>query len=301
MKLLLTGARGFIGSHCLPLLQQRGIDVHAITPHAAPAHGSPVMWHTVDLLDARAVERTVHAIKPTHLLHLAWITTPGIYWTSDENTRWLTASKHLLDVFAQADGHRAVLAGTCAEYDWSHGVCHETSTPLAPQTLYGQSKLALWQHAQSLRSLSSSCGRVFFAYGPGEPLGRFIPSTIIHLLRGENAPCSTGYQWRDYIDVTDVAAAFVALLTSDVTGPVNIGRGAAVSIAEIAQTIGRLTGRPELIQLGALPTAEQAPLVVADTHRLRDEVGFTPHVELVPGLRRFVAAIAQREASRAIG
>ncbi len=69
---------------------------------------------------------------PTHLLHFAWIATPGIYAQSSENQRWLSASRHLLAAFGRCGGVRAVMAGSCAEYDWSQvAVCDERSSPLA--------------------------------------------------------------------------------------------------------------------------------------------------------------------------
>ena len=66
---------------------------------------------------------------------------------------------------------------------------------------------------------------IFFLYGPHEPPGRLIPSVIQALLKGEFARCSHGRQIRDFLYVEDVAEAFVALLDSDITGPVNIASG----------------------------------------------------------------------------
>ncbi len=65
-------------------------------------------------------------VAPSHLLHFAWIATPGMYWHSAENFRWLGASQHLLRRFRARGGMRAVMAGSCVEYDWSKvGVCIE--------------------------------------------------------------------------------------------------------------------------------------------------------------------------------
>ena len=95
-----------------------------------------------------AVDALLEAARPTHLLHFAWIATPGLYWHSEENYRWLSASQHLLAAFARGGGVRAVMAGSCAEYDWSRvAVCNEHSSPLADDggtaTPYAACKIAM--------------------------------------------------------------------------------------------------------------------------------------------------------------
>ena len=61
-------------------------------------------------------------IRPEVLIHLAWYAEHGKYWTSPENVRWVEASLALLRGFAAAGGRRVVMAGTCAEYEWSREV-----------------------------------------------------------------------------------------------------------------------------------------------------------------------------------
>jgi nucleoside-diphosphate-sugar epimerase len=75
------------------------------------------------------------------------------------------------------------------------------------------------------------------------------------------------------------------LLESDVTGPINVASGQAIALKDIVTRIGDLMGRPDLIQLGAIPAAAtDTPLVVADTTRLRSALGWTPSYDLDRGL-----------------
>src|SRR5437763_607652 len=142
---------------------------------------------------------------------------------------------------------RAVLAGTCAEYDWSYGFCSEGVTPLAPQTLYGTAKHALRQVAEAFASqagLSLAWGRIFFVYGPREDERRLVASVARALLAGEEAPTSEGSQLRDFLHVDDVAGAFAALLDAEgVTGAVNIGSGVPVSVRAVVEEVARAAGR----------------------------------------------------------
>lgn len=82
------------------------------------ATGFPeVSWHRADLVEAGEAWALMATVQPTHLLHFAWDTVPGKYWTSRENFRRVQASLPLLQAFARHGGQRLVMAGTCAEYD----------------------------------------------------------------------------------------------------------------------------------------------------------------------------------------
>lgn len=231
-------------------------------------------------------------VQPSHLLHFAWYTVPGKYWTSTENLRWVQASIGLLQEFVRHGGQRVVMAGTCAEYDWRYGYCSEAVTPLAPTTLYGICKhsLQLMLAAFSRQAgLSMAWGRIFFLFGPHEHPDRLVAYVIRSLLRGEPARCSHGRQIRDFLYVQDVANAFVALLESGVSRPVNIASGQPVALRELIYGIAAKFNRDDLIQLGAVSTPpDEPPLLVADVRCLHDELGWTPKYDLDTGLEQTI-------------
>ncbi|CAN5858698.1 NAD(P)-dependent oxidoreductase [soil metagenome] len=290
-RVLLTGATGFIGRHCLPSLSSNGYEVHAVSSKAQPKT-SDVSWHQADLLDSSQVSDLISSVRPTHLLHLAWDVTPGKYWNSSENFRWVQAGVHLCQEFASHEGRRIVTAGTCAEYDWSYGYCSERRTPLLPTTVYGACKHALQVMTNTFADqsgLNAAWGRIFFLYGPHEHPERVVSSVIGSLMRGEPARCSHGSQIRDFLYVQDVADAFVALLNSDVSGPINIASGSPIAVKELIYNIAEKLGRRELVQLGAVPSAPNDPYVlIADARRLREEVGWRMHYDLDQGLERTI-------------
>jgi nucleoside-diphosphate-sugar epimerase len=292
-KILITGAGGFIGRHCLPILLTRGYEVHAADSKTSAENVPDVCWHQVDLLNSLEIRRLMGEVRPTHLLHFAWFTTPGEYWTARENLDWVRASLDLLQAFAEHGGKRVVMAGTCAEYDWRYGYCSEQITPLTPATLYGTCKHSLQIVLDSFArqtGLSAAWGRIFFLYGPHEHPSRLISSVIISLLKGEPARCSHGNQIRDFLYVEDVADAFAALLESNVTGPVNVASGCPVVLKDVIYKVGEKLGRKDLIQLGVLPVSSHEPyLLVADVNRLASEVGWLPKYDLDRGLEQSVA------------
>jgi nucleoside-diphosphate-sugar epimerase len=194
----------------------------------------------------------------------------------------------LLEKFTSNGGKRIVMAGTCAEYDWKYGYCSEHVTPLVPETFYGTCKhsLQVMMTAFSEQAgLSEAWGRIFFLYGPREHPDRLVSSVIRALLFNQPARCSHGNQIRDYLYVEDVSDAFVALLESDVQGPVNIASGHPIALREIIHKIAKKLDREDLVQLGALGSPpNEAPLLIANVNRIFNEVGWKPNWDLDRGL-----------------
>lgn len=286
---LVTGGTGFLGHAVLPEVLARGFSVHAISRRERPPAVTGITWHSADVLDRKQVADVVDRIRPTHLLHLAWETTPGRYLDSVKNLIWLQESISLVSTFAAAGGERAVITGTCMEYDISHGRLQEDLTPLRPSTPYGATKhalnLALGSVAEAL-GLSLGWGRLFYLYGPHERPERLVPYVISQLQKGEPADVTKGTQSRDYLHVEDAARALAIFLDSDAEASLNIGSGKAVSVKSVIETIGDAVGRPELIRWGAKQGGNEGPpLVEADTTNLSHHLDWTPQIGLVQGLR----------------
>lgn len=291
-KVLLTGATGFVGRHCLPLLLAQNYEVHAVYSKVAGKAHPHVQWHKANLLNSIQVSKLMAQVQPSHLLHLAWYAVPGKYWTSLENFRWVQASLDLLQTFVLHGGHRAVMAGTCAEYDWKYGYCSEQITPLLPATLYGTCKHSLQVMLDAFSrqtGLSSAWARVFFLYGPHEHPGRLVPSVICSLLRAKEFHCHNGNQIRDFLYVEDVASAFVALLFNNSQGVVNIGSGNPVSLREVVGKIGEKIGQSDLISFEKTTVFPgEPPFLVADNLRLKQETSWNAQYNLDKGLDKTI-------------
>jgi nucleoside-diphosphate-sugar epimerase len=292
VKVLLTGATGLVGRNALDILLSEGHTVHAVARSAgAPREG--VVWHEADLLQPAAATALAREAQATHLLHFAWYVVPGSFWDAPENERWIDASLRLLRAFGEAGGRRAVMAGTCAEYAWREPLLRERDTPLEPATLYGVCKHALHVVAEALAAqldMSFAWGRIFFMYGPNEDPARLVSSVARGLLAGEEVPTTEGHQLRDFMHVRDVAAAFVALLGSEVSGPVNIASGAPVAVRDLVSLIAEQAGGIERVRFGALTRRAGEPsAIVGSSTRLADEVGFEPTIGLEQGIAETVS------------
>jgi nucleoside-diphosphate-sugar epimerase len=308
-RVLVTGATGFVGRQALPFLLERGFEVHGVgrgkasgrqAPGLAGALDERVKLHECDLLDSQARQALLQKVAPSHLLHLAWVTEHGKFWTAPENQDWVQASWALAREFAGQGGRRAVFAGTCAEYEWAGERLTEDRTPLRPATLYGRSKNELREKLAAdplLSGLSWAWGRIFFLYGPFEAPGRLVSSVILSLLAGKPARCSDGEQLRDLLHVADVAAGFVTLLDSGfdsrlgsgLSGAVNIACGEELPIKQVVTRIAEKLGRTQWLELGAIARSAHDPArIAADATRLRG-LGWAPRYTLESGLDDTIA------------
>jgi nucleoside-diphosphate-sugar epimerase len=287
-RILVTGARGFVGRAVLKALAADGLDVVAVTSGSTPDAGDAhLRWVRADLLAEADVDGLCAAVGATDLIHLAWCAKPGGYLTSPENIAWVTATLHLLEAFRKHGGMGAVIAGSSYEYDLRYGLMNEDLTPLGPSTPYGRAKrscgdlAALWAE---LHGLPVAWGRIFQAYGPGEAEGRLFPSVIQAFLSGEEARCTHGRQLRDFIHVDDIASALVHLLAGRHSGAFNVGTGVPSALRQAVDHLAIQTGCADLVQYGAISArSDDAALLVADMTKLY-ATGWRPRFDLASGL-----------------
>jgi len=282
-RLLLTGATGFIGRQVLPLLAD-DIDLHVVSNQPSPALPRSAQLYSGDLRDPETCRRFVERVRPTHLLHLAWSTEHGVFWSDIGNVDWMTAGIALLRAFGVCGGRRAIVMGTCAEYAPNiSSPLDEVTTPLAPESLYGAMKLGLFKAGTALaeqHGFSFAWPRLFHCYGAGEKPARLVPSTILALLAGKPARCANPDLLLDFTDVRDLGAATHRLLLSDLSGPINFGSGDRICVADLVALLESLILGKPLPERGRAPTSALVP----DLRRMHVELGYSSRIMLRAGL-----------------
>ena len=236
-KLLITGSSGFIGRYVVkePLLKK----FELLTPSSKE----------LNLMNPKSVSKYIEKNKPDYLIHLAWITNPGIYKSSLENIKWTNASGHLFREFYRVNGLKLVAAGTQLEYDQKSEFFMEDVTPISPNTLYGTSKV----HTQQMLKFSQrtyTWARIFTVYGIGEPQSKLVTNTITSLIENKPVTINSPDSIIDCVYVKDVSRILSSLI-SDGKGyggkELNICSGQPTSIREIVEYIGKSLDREKYI------------------------------------------------------
>lgn len=277
MKVLLTGATGFLGRYVLSQLIAQRVEV--VVAGRAPPAGFHGEFIKADLLHADTYASLVRRARATHLMHLAWYAEHGKYWSSPLNLRWLEASLRLAEAFCESGGQKIVSAGTCAEYDWSYGYCREDITPLVPATLYGTAKDATRRMVAAVcgeHKVPFSWGRIFLPYGNGEDSRRLVPA-LIEVFQGRRQPFGVNASsYRDFLHVEDVARGFVHLLQSDAAGNFNISSGQPTRIAEVVRLIATaLNGDPGVVLDLSTDRPGEPEMLIGDNRKLK-ALGWQP-------------------------
>ena len=294
MRVLLTGPSGFIGTHCLRRLLNEDCEIHAINRAGRGDNNDRVAWHAGDLRDAAQAVALIAEIRPTHLLHCAWVATPGIYSHSPENFDWLQSGVAAALAFGAHGGVRFVGVGSSAEYDPGNLPCVEDATPVRPATTYGKCKAACWlavQAAAQLHGFSAAWGRLFLPYGPGDPPQRLVPTVVASLLAGKPVQMTQGGQKRDFIYAPDAADLLVRLLKSSETGAFNIATGHATTIRSVVEYLAARCGSPELLHFGAIqPPTGEPPILMADMTKVHGRLGWSAVTSVQDGLDQFLSS-----------
>jgi nucleoside-diphosphate-sugar epimerase len=290
---LATGGSGFLGRHCLEALVRHGFHVHAATRTHPAMAADGITWHRLDLLDREAAGELMRALRPSHLLHLAWVTTPDRYRYVPENLDWLEASLALVRAFGEHSGQRFVGVGSSAEYAVGAGACMEETTPIRPASLYGQCKAACWMatEAYALRyGFSAAWARVFLPYGPGDAPQRLIPSLLTALAAGTPIDVTDGSQVRDFVHVTDIAELLVRLLAaSQARGAFNVGTGRGIRVRQVVEWAADHFHARELVRFGARPQRDDEPLsLVADMAKVERVLGWHASISIEKELERLL-------------
>ena len=240
MKILVTGATGFIGSAFAKLALSHGHSIGGmmLPTETPPAHvpvSDKMVWIKGTL--AELPWREIEAFKPDACIHFAWIATPGVYLESPENEKHLEWSLNLARRLKGIGTGQFVGVGTCIEYKITNTPLNEDRTPVDPTTLYSRCKNTLREtlEAEARKDGSHFCwGRIFYPYGVGEHPARLCSSLIQKFRRGEKLVLKTPHSTKDYIYIDDLAAAILLTMEKKFQGTINWGTGEGISVRQIA-------------------------------------------------------------------
>lgn len=269
MRLVITGATGFIGRHLIPECVKRFSEVYAISRGEGVQKG--VIHLRCDLHDHGRVRGLIGSLKPTHLVHLAWCAGSG-YQDSKANREWYDSTIVLLDAFCESGGQRVIVSGTCAEYDWSTtALLDEWLSCTRAVSRYSKYKSHLLKHLTRfslLTGVTFAWLRLFFVYGPADQPERPFPKLILNPAHPSSNVWRSDTCIRDYVCVSMVAKVISNLIDHNLAGALNIGTGSGISRRIISRFVEAvLCTIPDYSNACASNAVDAAP-VIGDVSRL---------------------------------
>ncbi len=310
MRVLITGGAGFLGAALAHRLVQGGHRVQVLDDLSA---GDPArLPKQVHLTrgDVRDVPRLWTLLRDVDcVFHLAArvFVAESVLYPREYNNVNVGGTVSVMEAMRDAGVRRVVFTSSGAVYgNQAHQPVHEELEP-DPDSPYAVSKLAAEHYVRTIGRLwgiETVILRVFNAYGPGQyaPVYRapVIPALVKQALSGGSLVIwGDGAQTRDFVYVDDVVDALLAAATAASVDRaiINVGSGQEISINELAQRIGQVTGR-SVRTLHSQIERGGVPRLVADLALAQNKLGFQPHVALEEGLRRLLALDPQLQALR---
>ena len=305
MRVLVTGGAGFIGSHLIRALLERGDEV-TVLDNFDPAYdvalkraniaGLPIDLVEGDVRDRVAVEDALHGVDSVvHLAAKAGVRESLIHPTEYASVN-VSGTVNLLEALRERGRIPVVFAGSSSVYgERESGPFLETDPLGLPASPYAGTKRAAEQMCHNAHlgwGQPVTVLRFFTVYGPRQRPAMAISKFIHMALEGQTIPLfGEGETRRDYTFVTDVVSAVLAAVDKPLGfGLFNVGGGRPVTLSALVEAIGEATGRTISVEhLDRQPG--DVSLTWADARAIKDALGWQANTLLVDGLRQTVEAI----------
>lgn len=307
MKVLVTGAAGFIGSHVAQALLDRGDTVAGLdnfNDYYSPARKRSNVaqltpypqftLHEVDLRDADAVERICAQGRFDVVVHLAAMA--GVRYSIERAPLYtavnVAGTVNLLEAIRKAGTPHFVFASTSSVYGRTEELPFREENPaVEPLAPYPATKLAgeAMGHAyHNMFGLSFTALRFFSVYGPrGRPdmMPYIVTDSIVHAKTFKLY--EAGEMFRDWTYVADIAAGVVSAADRPLDYQViNLGRGEPVRMADFVELVEELVGKPAVMTTPPAPASEP-PITFADVSKARRLLDYEPTTSVADGMARF--------------
>ncbi len=307
---LVTGADGFIGSHLTEALVALGYRVRAMVlynsfdgrgwlDHVSEETLKAIEVFQADIRDAHYMNTAVDGVRI--VFHLAsLIAVPYSYHSPDSYVETnVRGTLNLLQAARRAGIQRFIHTSTSEVYGSAQYIPIDENHPLVGQSPYAASKIAADQMALAFHlsfDLPVTVVRPFNTYGPRQSARAIIPTIITQVVSGQN-PIKLGslIPRRDFTYVDDTVAGLIAAAEHKerVTGEtINIGSGKDISIGELVELIGTITGKSIAVEeeeQRVRPEKSEVVRLQCENHKARELLDWEPQVELTDGLERTLA------------
>ena len=297
MKILITGASGFIG---MPILERlihsdEVSEIYALTRKLTQKlpKNKKLKWIETDISEYTSIKLNSRDCNPDILIHLAWSGIPD--FSESQSLKNLNQSINFIDhILSNSDCKKILVAGSCFEYDQKFGECIEESTT-KPKDYFTWAKLTLLEYLKlkcKKSNVSFAWFRLFYVYGAGQREGSLLP-TLFKFLGDNIVPqLNTPKNANDFVHVDDVALAFEMAITQEFdSGIYNLGRGESVSVIEFCQSLEMLISNEDTLTNKLIKNTSNSVEQVnffASTSKIKKTFGWVAKTPLLDGLEKSI-------------
>lgn len=299
MKVLLTGATGFIGSNIAKGLFEQGYKVFATHRTSSSFEKCIPFKEKINWINTNSSnwKEQIKAINPDQIIHAAW----GGIEDGDRNSwdiqiRNFWFSKELFDLAKECDTKKIISLGSQAEYGAYDFPANET-TPLMPNDAYGATKTLTANYLRNVFENTETDWywiRIFSVFGIGENSSWLMPTVISKLVKNESIPLTSCEQHYNYLYIEDFLdqLLFVVRCTENNSGIYNLCNSESIPLKNILLQIANLMGvSPQLLQFGAIPyRPTQNMLIAGDNSKFRKyfSIEDETRIGLINGLKKTI-------------
>jgi len=309
VRVLVTGAGGFVGSHLSRRLVKKGAKVHLLDRMSYVSEKAKrrladiwdeVKIYDVDIGDMKALSQAIEDIKPDKIYHLAAYTNSSRDMENVEPAVKINfqGTLNLLNALAEGSSlppYECLVNTSTAEEYGNNPTPFSEEQRIAPLSPYATSKAAARLFCDmyyKIYNFPIVTLRPFIIYGPHQDPSRFIPQVILSCLRGEDFEMTKGEQTRDFTYVDDIVEANLKASLSDkaIGQTINVGTGEPHSLVEVATEIISLMGSKIKLKAGALGYRPgEVWRSYGDNSKAYELLGWKAEIDLREGLRRTIS------------
>ena len=296
MKIMVTGANGFLGSHLVRHFHKNGHKLLTVSLHTNKISDlvEDINFYYCSMNRITSLGDSIAAFSPEVIIHCAW-SGGNSFRDTQSSVQFYKNLPGLADLMEIMEKHklpRFVGIGSGAEYG-NNLECMLEHDREEPTNLYGVCKYMAKLYTQQFvvsRGIKWNWIRPFYTYGPDDVSTRLIPSVIYKCLGKEEVLLDSCNTIVDYLYIDDFVTAVDSLISSQYEGVFNICSGQECSVKNVVTKIGEMTGNIDKIRFGAIPERKGGPdKILGDSKKLNLFTNWRPNVSLDDGLQKTIA------------
>ncbi|MBU4184753.1 MAG: NAD(P)-dependent oxidoreductase [Proteobacteria bacterium] len=298
MRILITGATGFVGRHVVKALQNYGYRLALFVRNidgALKLKNLDTEFIKGDLGNLDAVKKSIREFEPEVCIHLAWEGIPD--FSAEKLKLNLDNSINFLNfIIKKTDCKKLIVSGSCFEYGKTKGACKESDN-VKTTSFFAWAKQSIYNYASLLCEQSAIdliWFRIFYVYGPGQRAGSLIPAIINKFNKAERPDIMKPHNKNDFVYVEDVAKAFQIAATNKIpSGVYNLGSGISTSVYEVCKTAERLITGQTLMSEQLRKTNNEQEIVDfwANISKISHTLDWSASTSLEEGIKKYIQAL----------